>query len=42
MVTKKPEPAYHTLPLIHDPPIAVNVLKQSMEALITIMQEELL
>jgi hypothetical protein len=41
-VTKKPKPAYRTLLLIHDPAITVNVLKQSMEALITIMQKELL
>jgi hypothetical protein len=26
-ITQKPEPAYHTLPLIHNPAIAVNVLK---------------
>jgi hypothetical protein len=41
-ITKKPKPAYRTLPLIHDLAIAVNVLKQSMEAPITIMQKELL
>jgi hypothetical protein len=41
-VTKKPEPAYRTLPPIHDPAIAVNVLKLSIEALITITQKELL
>jgi hypothetical protein len=41
MVTKKSKPGYHTLPPIHDPAIAVNVLKQSMEAPITIMQKEL-
>jgi hypothetical protein len=41
-ITKKPKPAYRTLPPIHDPEIAVNVLKQSMEASITIMQKELL
>jgi hypothetical protein len=41
-VTKKPEPAYRTLPPIYDPAIAVNVLKWSIEALITIMQKELL
>jgi hypothetical protein len=26
-ITKKPEPAYHTLPPIYDPAIAVNVFK---------------
>jgi hypothetical protein len=39
-ITKKPEPAYCTLPLIHDPAMAVNILKQSMEAPITIMQKK--
>jgi hypothetical protein len=41
-VTKKPKPAYRTLPPIYNPAIAVNVLKQSMEAPITITQKELL
>jgi hypothetical protein len=41
-VTKKPKPAYRTLPPIYDPAIAVDILKRSMEAPITIMQKELL
>jgi hypothetical protein len=40
-ITKKPKPAYRTLPPIHNPAIVVNVLKRSMEAPITIMQKEL-
>jgi hypothetical protein len=41
-ITKKHEPAYRTLPPIHNPAIVINVLKRSMEAPITIMQKELL
>jgi hypothetical protein len=41
-ITKKPKPAYRTVPPIHNPAIVVNVLKQSMEAAITITQKELL
>jgi len=39
---KKVEPAYKTLPPVHDPEIAANVYKRSMEAPITITQRELL
>ena len=39
---KKPEPAYKTLPPIHDSAIMVNVYKRAMEAPITITQKELL
>ena len=39
---KKPEPAYRTLPPIHDPLIAQTVYKRSLEAPITITQRELL
>ena len=39
---KKPEPAYKTLPPVHDAAIAVDVYKRSMEAPITITQRELL
>jgi hypothetical protein len=39
---KKPEPAYRTLPPIHDPMIATNVYKRAMETPITITQKELL
>jgi hypothetical protein len=39
---KKPEPAYKTLPLIHDPLIAESVYKRSLETPITITQRELL
>jgi hypothetical protein len=39
---KKNEPAYKTLPPVHDPAIAVDVYKRSMEAPITITQRELL
>ena len=40
--SKKPEPAYRTLPPIHDPIIAETVFKRSLEAPITITQRELL
>jgi hypothetical protein len=40
--TKKPEPAYKTLPPIHDPLITESVYKCSLDALITITQRELL
>ena len=39
---KKSDPAYKTLPPVHDPAIAVQVYKRSMESLITITQRELL
>ena len=39
---KKTEPAYKTLPPVHDPEIAARVYKRSMEAPITITQRELL
>src|ERR1700678_1379602 len=39
---KQPEPAYKTLPPVHDPTIAANVYKRSMDAPITITQRELL
>jgi hypothetical protein len=39
---KKPEPAYKTLPLIHDPLIAESVYKCSLNTPITITQRELL
>ena len=39
---KKPEPAYKTLPLIHNPLIAEDTYKCSLEMPITIMQWELL
>jgi hypothetical protein len=39
---KKPEPAYKTLPLIHDPLIAESVYKRSLDTPITIIQRELL
>jgi hypothetical protein len=39
---KKPEPAYKTLPPIHDPLIAESVYKRSLETPITITQRELL
>jgi len=39
---KRPEPAYKTLPPVHDPTIAANVYKRSMDAPITITQRELL
>ena len=41
-VAKKQEPAYKTLPPIHDPLIATEVYKRSMDAPITITQRELL
>ena len=41
-INKKPEPAYRTLPLIHNPLITETVFKQSMETPITITQRELL
>ena len=41
-VNKRPEQAYKTLPPIHDPQIALEVYKRSMEAPITITQPELL
>ena len=40
--TMKPEPAYRTMPPVHDPKIAADVYKRSMEAPITITQRELL
>jgi hypothetical protein len=40
--TKKPEPAYKTLPPIHDFLIAESVYKCSLDAAITIIQRELL
>jgi hypothetical protein len=40
--TKKPEPAYRTLLLIHDPLIAESVYKCSLDAPITITQRKLL
>src|SRR6202522_3978667 len=39
---KRPEPAYKTLPPVHDPTIAANIYKRSMDAPITITQRELL
>jgi Protein of unknown function (DUF4100)/Aspartyl protease len=39
---KRQEPAYKTLPPIHDPAIATNVYTRSMDAPITITQRELL
>ena len=36
------DPAYRTLPPVHDPAIAVSVFQRSMEAPVTIMQRELL
>jgi hypothetical protein len=39
---KKIDPAYKTLPAVHDPLIAVDVYKRSMETPITITQRELL
>ena len=41
-IARRPDPAYKTLPPIHDPSIAVEVYKRSMEAPITITQRELL
>lgn len=41
-VPKRSEPAYKTLPPIHDPAIATSVFQRSMEAPITITQRELL
>ena len=35
---KRPDPAYKTLPPVHDPTIAANVYKRSMDAPITITQ----
>ena len=40
--TKKNDPAYRTLPAIHDPSVAIDVYKRSMETPITITQRELL
>jgi hypothetical protein len=42
VASKKNDPAYKTLPAVHDPAIAVDVYKRSMEAPITITQRELL
>ena len=42
VVSKKSDPAYKTLPPVHDSNIAVDVYKRSMEAPITITQRELL
>jgi hypothetical protein len=41
-VNKRGDPAYKTLPPVHDPQIAIEVYKRSMEAPITITQRELL
>jgi hypothetical protein len=41
-VARKNEPAYKTLPPVHDPAIAADVYKRSMNAHITITQRELL
>ena len=40
--SKRSDPAYKTLPPVHDPAIAAEVYKRSMEAPITITQRELL
>ena len=40
--SKKNDPAYKTLPAVHDPSIATDVYKRSMETPITITQRELL
>lgn len=40
--TKKAEPAYKTLPPVHDPTIAADVYKRSMEVPVVITQRELL
>jgi hypothetical protein len=42
VVSKRPDPAYKTLPPVHDPVIATEVYKRSMETPITITQRELL
>ena len=42
LINRKQEPAYRTLPQIHDPLIAKTIYKRSMETLIMIMQRELL
>ena len=42
VVSKKADPAYKTLPPVHDPSIATDVYKRSMETPITITQRELL
>jgi hypothetical protein len=42
VTNKKQDPAYKTLPPVHDPLIAANVYNRSMEAPITITQRELL
>jgi len=39
---KRPEPAYKTLPPVHDPKIATDVYARSMNAQITVTQRELL
>jgi hypothetical protein len=41
-VPKKTEPAYRTLPPIHDPAIAATVYKRSMDTQVTLTQRELL
>jgi hypothetical protein len=41
-IVKRNDPAYKTLPAVHDPAIAADVYKRSMEAPITITQRELL
>ena len=41
-VAKRNDPAYKTLPPIHDPSVAIEVYKRSMEAPVTITQRELL
>lgn len=41
-VVRKNDPAYRTLPPVHDPSIAADVYKRSMNAPITITQRELL
>ena len=42
LINKKQEPAYRTLPPIHDPLTAKSIFQRSMETPITIMQRELL
>jgi len=41
-ITRKNDPAYKTLPPVHDPSIATEVYKRSMDTPITITQRELL
>lgn len=42
VASRRPDGAYKTLPAVHDPSIAADVYKRSMEAPITITQRELL